>query len=754
MADGVVEEAVPSELPLIETKLARPRVRAGVVARARLFLALDRLDQVELTMISGPAGSGKTVLVSSWLAGRSDVSVAWVTLDRGDDDPVRLWTYVAHAVDTIRPGLARRALAGLRIPRSSVEAGIDELLNGLAGFDRRVVIVLDDLHHVSSERCVRSLAYAVERLPRGTRVVAMTRSDPGRRLGRLRARGALGELRAHDIAFNSAEAHELLVGRVGIAVSMEDVVLLVERTEGWPAGVSLAALWLAGLEEPSEGIRQFSADHRHVADYLTSEVLDAVEDETRRFLLRTSILDRFNAKLCDAVLDTENAAHVLAEIERLNLFLVPLDARGVWYRYHHLFRELLRIELARTSSDVRDLHRRAAEWFRANGLREEALAHAAAVGHNELAKLLTAEHLTLLRTGKLDTLMAFLDQLPEAEFARSPVLAAAGAITAGVLGHPGARWKRLARIAEENRGILPDPARRYVEVLIAVTRAGLLDGDLEVALGHARRAVALTRSEVDELAVVALATLAHAHYLRGDIAAARAAAEEAAAQPGAPHQPQGLIQAHALLALLECDAGHPHAAEATARHVVARARELGLAGIMPMGIAHHALGQALLDLGQAQDAERELERAEILRRAPEPRLDHVHSLLVLAQARVARGRLALAASELELAREQLDAFTDAGRLGALADEVANRLDQANAGVGKTVEPPSPAELAVLRLLSTDLSQREIGNELFLSMNTVKTHIRNLYRKLGVSSREAAVCQANTVGLTRSTDSPR
>lgn len=177
MADVRVEEALTAELPLIEAKLARPRVRAGVIARARLFLALDRLDQ-ELTVVSGPAGSGKTVLVSSWLAGRSDLSVAWVTLDRGDDDPVRLWTYVGHAVESVRPGLARRALAGLRMPRSSVEVGIDELLNGLAGYEGRVVIVLDDLQHVSSERCLRSIAYAVERLPRGTRVVAMTRSDP------------------------------------------------------------------------------------------------------------------------------------------------------------------------------------------------------------------------------------------------------------------------------------------------------------------------------------------------------------------------------------------------------------------------------------------------------------------------------------------------------------------------------------------------------------------------------------------------
>jgi LuxR family transcriptional regulator, maltose regulon positive regulatory protein len=754
MAAGGLGEAGRTELPLIEAKLARPRIRAGVITRARLFIALDRLEKVELTMVSGPAGAGKTVLVSSWLAGRSDLSLAWVTLDRGDDDPRRLWTYVAHGVDRIRPGLARRALAGLRMPRSSVEAAIDELLNALAGYDGRVVIVLDDLQHVSSERCLRSLAYAVERLPGSTRMMAMTRSDPGRRLGRLRARGALGELRAQDIAFTSEEARELLVERVGIPVSIEDVELLIERTEGWPAGVSLAALWLAGLDEPSEGIRHFSADHRHVADYLTSEVLDGVDDETRSFLLRTSILDRFTAPLCDAVLGGDSAAGVLGEIERSNLFLVALDARGVWYRYHHLFRELLRIELATNSPDaVPELHRRAAEWFLANGLLEEALAHAAAVGHAELAKLLAAEHLALIRSGKLDVFMALLDQLPDEDLERSPVLAAVGAIAAGAIAHPAAKWRRLASIAEENRNILPDAERRYVEVVVALARALLLDENLEVALDHATRAVALARSHVEELAVIALGSFAYANYLRGDVTAAREAAEEAAALPASPRQPHGLVHAHALLALLECDAGHPHAAEAEARLAVDRSRELGLAGIWSAGIAHHALGQSLLELGQAHDAERELERAETLRRAPEPRLDHVHSLLLLVQARVVRGRLTLAASELEVAREQLDSFTDAGRLGALADEVGTRLDQALASSEKTVEPPSPAELAVLRLLATDLSQREIGGELFLSMNTVKTHTRNLYTKLGVSSREAAVRQANAVGLIGSGSSP-
>jgi LuxR family maltose regulon positive regulatory protein len=747
-------ETASSELPLVEAKLAQPRPRAGVIERARLFAALDRLESNELTVISGPAGSGKTVLVSSWLAARSELAAAWTTLDANDDNLYRLWTYVAHAVDRVRPGLARPALARLKQPRSDVDEAIDELLNGLARYDGRVVIVLDDFHHVGTERCMRSLAYAVERLPPSARMIVTTRSDPGRRLSRLRARGALAEVRAKDTAFTIEEAHELLVTRARIPVTTDDVEILVERTEGWPAGVSLAALWLKGTGEPRAAIREFSATHRHVADYLATEVLETVDGEERDFLLRTSIFERFSARSCDAVLGTTDAQERLADLERSNLFLVALDGRGDWYRYHHLFRELLRIELAGTRPEiVLDLHTQAAAWFHSNGLVEEALAHAAAVSHDALAELLGAEHLNLIRGGRIDVLMRYLDVLSDDELARHPVAAAGGAIVVGSFGEPTARRRRLEQIAEAHRGSLPDAEQRYVELVVALSRASFLDQELGVTLANATRCVELARSHVDDLLVITLAVFAYATYLHGDSGDARAAVEEALAHPNGPRQLHGYTYARAVHAILECEAGHPQAAEAEARKTVSGARELGLAGLWSAGIAHHALGQALLQLGRVQEAERELERAEILRRSTNPRLDHAQTLLVLAQARIARGRLTLAATELAAAREHLDRFAGVARLVDLADDVERRLEEARAGSPRTVEPPSPAELAVLRLLATDLTQREIGIELFLSMNTVKTHTRNLYGKLGVGSREDAVRQANALGLLVSADSP-
>jgi LuxR family maltose regulon positive regulatory protein len=575
-------------------------------------------------------------------------------------------------------------------------------------------------------------------------------------MSRLRTRGALAELRAKDLAFTVPEARELLVERARVKVDVEDVKLLVERTEGWAAGVSLAALWLAEKTTPGAEILEFSASHRHVTDYLTSEVLDALDEKTRGFLLGTSVLDRFSADLCDAILGTDDAASILNDLERSNLFLVALDAHGGWYRYHHLFRELLSLELAiATPGAAKNLRRRAAAWLIEHGLVEEALDQTASLDDDAaLARLLAAEHLRLITGGKLGLFMTWLDRVPEEELKRIPVLAAAGALTAGLLAQDAAKRKRLVTLAEANCAAISDTRQRhYVETVVAMTRAGLFDADLDVSIGHARRAVELATDDVDELAVPALAILAYTHYLRGDSATARRIAEETAARTDAPRRPHGLVYNEALLALLESEAGHPRAAEARARHALALARELGLSAISSSALAHQALGEALLVQGRTQKAERELERAETLRRAPEPRLDHTHALLSLVAARIGRGRLTLAASELDAAREHLDSFSDVGRLGPLAEEVARRLEHAGAGAPKAVERLTLSELHVARLLATELSQREIAAELFVSLNTVKTHTRNLYGKLGVASREAAVRRANQLDLLESVDSP-
>ena len=305
--------------------------------------------------------------------------------------------------------------------------------------------------------------------------------------------------------------------------------------------------------------------------------------------------------------------------------------------------------------------------------------------------------------------------------------------------------RRYATLAEA--GLEQFPGERWrARALIALTRGGVLDTDLAQALACSKEATGLALEHVPELAVAALATLAYAHYLAGDAALARHTADQALNRPEAAQRPHGVVYAHAVHALLECDAGRFHVAENEALHAVARARTLGIGGTWSAGIARHALGEARLAQGHPRDAERELSRAVTLRQAGEPRLDTVHSLIQRARARVACGRLAAAESDLDAVDQLLSAFTDAGRLPEMAAGVKDAWEASRSGSGQLVEPPSPAELSVLRLLDSDRSAREIAEKLCLSPNTVHTHVRRIYSKLGAHTREEAVANARRDGL--------
>src|SRR5262245_31982185 len=320
--------------PLAEWKLAALHARPGVVERPRLFAQLNRQADAALTLIAAPAGFGKTQLLVSWVEAHPEVSVAWVSLDAGDSDPRRFWTYVAHAVDRVRSGMARPALARLRTPGVPLEEAIDELMNGIATFDGGLVIALDDLHHFANTGAAVSLPYAIDHLPPHARIVATTRSDPVIRLGRLRSYGAVVDVRADELAFTLPECKQLIVDESGIGLTADELELLAERTEGWHAGLSLAGLWLAELEDPGTGVRSFSGDQRQVADYLVEEVLDALDDETRHFLVQLSIFDRFSGSLCDTALDVRESRERLEALAQSNLFVISLDPRGDWYRFH------------------------------------------------------------------------------------------------------------------------------------------------------------------------------------------------------------------------------------------------------------------------------------------------------------------------------------------------------------------------------------------------------------------------------------
>lgn len=728
------------------------RARPGSLTRGRLLAELDRLSSAALTLVDAPVGFGKSVLAQSWCA-HTDAAVAWVSLERGDDDPVRLWTYIATAVDRIRPGLGRLALARLRAPGVAAEPAVDELINGITAYGEPLAIVLDDLHAIAHEECLRSLEHAIEHLPPHARLIATTRSDPALPLGRLRAHGTLGELRARELAFTVDEARALLVEHEGIALEDGDVELLVERTEGWPAGLYLAALWLRDLDDPAARVRDFHGNHKHVVDYLTGEVLDALDAETRRFLLESSILGHFSAQVCDAVLDRSDSAERLREIEHSNGFLVRLDAPGEWYRYHHLFEELLQLELATVDASASTrLHLAASDWFGQHGFVQEALEHAFAAGERRrVAEILAAEHLALLRTGQSATLLHWCGALPDELLLEFPDLPAAAAIATGLVGRSGHERRRFVAMAERARDERPEQWGAYHEAALGIAKTTRVEHDLGEAIELGRRAVEVARAGVSEAAVPALANLAFLLFLDGDLAEARALTEETLERPEVTARPHGFVYALATRSLIEAESGEPATAEEDARRAIAEAEAAGVANVASGGVARVALAAALAAQGRLSEAEREALLGESLRRIPEPEATHLHALLVLAGIRARRGLLTRAAADVASVRRGLAQFSDAGRLPTLADAIDGIIEAANTTPVDSV--PSTAELSVLQLLATDLTQREIGAKLFLSVNTVKTHTRSLYRKLGASSRSEAVTRAAAIGLLDTGESP-
>lgn len=371
-------------MPLLATKLFRPLPRPGTVLRHQLFARLSEGLARKLTLIAAPAGSGKTTLVSAWAAA-ANLPAAWLSLDPDDGEPIRFLSYVLAALQTVRPDFGSTIVAALQSPQPPpVEILLADVLNALAALPEQLILVLDDYHVIDSDQVDRALAFLVAHLPPQLHLVIVTREDPALPLAQLRARDQLTELRVSELRFSHTEADALLSQTEGLSLPADVVAVLTSRTEGWAAGLHLAALSLRGHQDAAGFVHSFSGSQHFVLDYLLEEVLQQQPTRLHQFLLRTSVLDRLCGPLCDAVLamPVGTGQATLEAIERANLFLVPLDDRRCWYRYHHLFGELLRQRLlqeaAMDAGAIATLHLRASGWYEAQGLMLEALHHAAA----------------------------------------------------------------------------------------------------------------------------------------------------------------------------------------------------------------------------------------------------------------------------------------------------------------------------------------------------------------------------------------
>jgi LuxR family maltose regulon positive regulatory protein len=671
-------------------------------------------------------------------------------MDEGDNDPTRFWTYVVQALRTVEPGVGTAALEALQRPSADLDRVVlPGLLNDLQVVGSLLVLVLDDYHLVTNPTCHQTLGFVLDHLPTGVHLVLSTRVDPPLPLARMRATGELAELRVAELRFTREEASALLNASMGLQVAAEDVERLAERTEGWAAGLVLAGLSLHGRQDTDAFIASFQGGNRHVADYLTTEVLDRQPAESRTFLLRTSVLERLSGPLCDAVLETEGSTELLAKVERSNLFLVPLDDRRQWYRYHHLFVELLRLELAQCDPTlVPLLHRRAAAWHRHAGNLDEAIHHTTVAEDFAEAGALIARHwLTYWLGGRRATVARWLDGLAEEAITADPPVAFVAAWIRGFAGASKQETERwLAATEDPSYGGPPPDGSSSLAFGAALARATMLFDDVGRSTAAARRALELAGPQPTPFYWRAQAALGQGLYLSGQAAGTRPQLEELVRRVPAAAQPVAVVLALAVLSLLAGDQDDDGTALALARRAAATADSQGLSAEPICGIAYAALGRALARQGQLAEAE------EQLRRALEPVgidsmvLQRAFALLLLAPVRRGRGDLPGARALVAQARELIERCADPGSLPTLLEETDRAFASAPRRRNHPAAPLTERELVVLRLLPTGLSTREIGGELSVSVTTVRSQIQAVYRKLGVATRAEAVARARELSL--------
>jgi LuxR family maltose regulon positive regulatory protein len=733
---------------LLWSKLAAPAPRAGLIPRADLLSLLQAGLGAKLYLLEAPAGFGKTTLLAQWQGAAGGGRVAWVSLDEGDNDPTRFWVYVVEALRTVEPDVGAAALQALRRPSVELnQAVLPSLLNELSAISAPLVLVLDDYHLVIEAGCHQTFGSFLDHLPAGVHVVLATRVDPPLQLARMRARAELVELRVADLQFTGEEAAALLNGVMGLRLSAEDVERLVERTEGWAAGLVLAGLSLRGRPDADAFIASFQGDNRHVADYLAAEVLARQPGQIREFLLQTSVLERLSGPLCDAVLEAQGSVELLRELERSNLFLVPLDDHRQWYRYHQLFGQLLRLELGRRDPElVPALHRRAAAWHRQAGNLDEAIHHASAAGEfAEAGALITRHWASHWLGGRRATVARWLEGLPEAAITADPPVALIAAWSRGFRGASKQETERWLAAAEDGGYQGPPPDGMSSQAFgAALARATLMFDDVGRSAAAASRALELAGAQPAEFAWAGSA-LGHALYLSGRAAEARPRLEDLVSQVPASVQPYAVVTALAVLSLLAGDHDDGDAAS-LARRAVAIADAQGVSFEPLSGIVYLALGRTLGRQGEFAEAEVQLGRALELFEVDSMLMHRALALLVLASVRHGRGDLPGARALVEQARELIEHFTDPGMLPALLEQTEEALGSRPRRRLQVAAPLTERELAVLRLLPTRLSTREIGRELYVSPNTVRSHVQAIYRKLQISSRAEAVTQARQLGL--------
>jgi LuxR family maltose regulon positive regulatory protein len=728
---------------LLESKFHAPVTRPGIVARTAL---VDRLAaaQAPVVTVVAPPGYGKTTLLAQ-LAERVGPRVAWVSCDDGDNDPVVLLSALAVALDRIEP-IDPAVFWALASSGAGITA-VPRFVSAIASMRLPVTVVLDHTEAVTNKGCLNTIAELVLHLPFGWRFALASRTMAPLPTARLRAQGGIVEVGAEDLAMSPEEASSLLEG-AGVRPDIASTSELVQRTEGWPTGLYIAALAIrAGTRQSRAGFT-FTGDDRFMGDYLRSELLDRVSGSEVSFLTRTAVLDRMCGSLCDAILGATGSGRVLEQMESRNLLVVPLDRRREWYRYHHLFRDLLQAELRRREPDlVQDLHSRAAAWYEANAMPEAAIEHAQAAGDIDCVARLVLEHAQpAWAGGRVVTVLRWMEWLRDATSAEHyGAIAVHGSLIFALLGHPSAaeRWAAAAERGP-SAGTLPDGST--MEGTLAYLRAILCRDGVDEMRRDAQIAWE-GLSPASPYRATMLHTEGISYLVQGD------------------HDKADPILAHAFDVATGANALPLAALILAERCIVAAQRDrwTEVATLAQRAVALVEAGRfedywtsALVYAWAARDAlhRRDLPMARYyVGRAARlrPLLTYalpvvsVQALLELTRSYIALADPGGAAAVLRQVHDILQQRPDLGVLPRQAEELHSRLAKLKA-VAVGASSLTAAELRLLPLLSTHLSFQEIGERLYLSKNTVKTQAYSVYRKLGVSSRSGAVTRTHELGL--------
>ncbi len=605
---------------LIKTKFFTPRLRHGLVSRRSTQERLERGADVRLILVSAPAGFGKTTLLAEWLskAPNDGRRVAWLSLDEDDRDPASFLTYLVAALRAVIPEVGTAAIDVLATAPTRTELALTTVLNELASIPNEVWLVLDDFHVVDGREIAAAMDFLIEHLPPNGHVVISTRADPTFPLSRWRGRGELLEVRAADLRFTRDEAAAYLVG-AGLELTPEDITALTDRTEGWIAALQLAALSLRGRDDVGEFVSRFTGDDRYVVDYLIEEVLTHQSAAVRDFLLRTSILSRLSGSLCDSLLARDDSREMLAHLDRANLFIVALDDQREWYRYHHLFADVLRARLLSERPDeAPQLHERASRWFEQHGSLHEAIGHAlAGSDFDGAARLMELAAPSIRRLRQDGILLDWLQQLPEDTIRRSPVLGVFfgySRMLAGDLEGAERRFddveRLLGSVAEGNDApwAVSDELRT-LPATIAVYRASLAQarGDVEGTEFHARHAMRLAGPEDHQSRGGAAGFLGLAAWAKGDVTDALKAFSEAVASLHAGGNLIDELTSTVVLADLWVAAGRPSRARRLFDDALQTAEQHGAAVALATAELHVGLSELAVEAGDLAGARQHLE---------------------------------------------------------------------------------------------------------------------------------------------------